>query len=246
MPQPIYAIGDIHGQRTMLEDALARIESDGGANARVVFLGDYTDRGPDSRGVLDLLIEGQRAGRDWIMLRGNHDRMFLDYLETGNPQNPLIRAAKVRASGQGWLHEMLGGLTTLAAYGVDIALTGQDLWHASRAAVPQFHVDFLRACPPYHIENGLLFVHAGIDPRLPLEWKTEEQLLWIRDPFLDHSEPFNWLVVHGHSSIELPRHYGNRVNLDSGAGFGRPLTAAVLDKGRVWVLSGHGRIPLDP
>ena len=112
--------------------------------------------------------------------------------------------------------------------------------------MPASHVEFLRACPLTHAENGLLFVHAGIDPRLPLEWQTEEQLLWIRDPFLDHSEPFNWLVVHGHSSIEVPRHYGNRVNLDSGAGFGRPLTSAVFDKGRVWALEGHGRIPLDP
>ncbi|MDU8929453.1 metallophosphoesterase [Alisedimentitalea sp. MJ-SS2] len=246
MTQPIYAIGDIHGQHDMLLDALTRIEADGGADARVVILGDLVDRGPDSRAVIDTLIAGIGQGRDWIVLLGNHDRLFLDYVETGNPDHPLIRSRTARASGQGWLHEIMGGPTTLASYGVDLTLTGDELWAATRAAVPHFHTDFLKACPLYHLEPGLLFVHAGIDPRLPLEWQTEEHLLWIRDRFLEHSEPFNWLVVHGHSSIELPRHYGNRVNLDSGAGFDRPLTTAVLDQGRVWVLEPHGRIPLDP
>ena len=246
MTQPIYAIGDIHGQHDMLLDALTRIESDGGANARVVFLGDLVDRGPNSRAVIDTLISGREQGRDWVVLLGNHDRLFLDYLDTGTVVHPLIRSRTVRASGQGWLHEIMGGPATLASYGIDTTLTGADLHAATRAAVPQSHVEFLRACPLYHIENDLLFVHAGINPKLPLEWQTEEDLLWIRAPFLEHVEPFNWLVVHGHSSIELPRNYGNRVNLDSGAGFGRSLTAAVFDQDRVWVLETRGRIPLAP
>ena len=76
MTQPIYAIGDIHGQLEMLEEALARIEADGGPEARVVFLGDYVDRGPESRGVIELLSQGLAAGRNWTCLLGNHDRMF--------------------------------------------------------------------------------------------------------------------------------------------------------------------------
>jgi serine/threonine protein phosphatase 1 len=246
MTQPIYAIGDIHGQHDMMLDALTRIEADGGAQARVVFLGDLVDRGPGSRAVIDTLIAGRKQGRDWVVLRGNHDRLFLDYLATGALTHPLIRSRSVRASGRGWLHEVMGGPTTLASYGVDPTLPDEALLAATRAAVPQAHVDFLRDCPLYHLEDGMLFVHAGVSPALPLEWQTEEQLCWIRDPFLEHSEPFNWLVVHGHSSIDLPRHYGNRVNLDSGAGFGRALTAAAFDQGRVWVLENHGRIPLDP
>ena len=244
--EKIYAIGDIHGQHDMMLDALTRIEADGGATAKVIFLGDLVDRGPDSRAVIDTLIAGRAQGRDWTALRGNHDRMFLNFLEEGALVDPRIRSREVRESGRGWLHPVMGGSDTLASYGIDPALPAPALMEATRTAVPPAHYDFLRACPLYHIEGDLLFVHAGIDPALPLDWQDEDRLIWIRDPFLEYSEPFEWLVVHGHSAIEVPRHYGNRVNLDSGAGFGRPLTAAVFDEGRVFVLGPRGRIPLEP
>jgi serine/threonine protein phosphatase 1 len=240
MTQPIYAIGDIHGQHDMLLDALTRIEADGGASARVVILGDLVDRGPDSCAVIDTLINGIEQGRDWIVLRGNHDQLFLDYLNDGKIDNPMIR------SRRSWLHEVTGGPSTLASYGIDFTRTGAALLSEARAGVPQSHRNFLATRPLSHIEGDLLFVHAGIHPNLPLEWQTEEQLCWIREPFLSHSEPFDWLVVHGHSAIELPRHYGNRINLDSGAGWGRPLTAAVIEAPHAWVLTDHGRVPLTP
>ncbi len=244
--EKIYAIGDIHGQHDMMLDALTRIEADGGAAAKVIFLGALGDRGPDSRAVIDTLSAGRAQGRDWTALRGNHDRMFLNFLEEGALVDPRIRSREVRESGRGWLHPVMGGGDTLASYGIDTALPAPALMEATRTAVPPAHYDFLRACPLYHIEGDLLFVHAGIDPALPLDWQDEDRLIWIRDPFLEHSEPFEWLVVHGHSAIEVPRHYGNRVNLDSGAGFGRPLTAAVFDEGQVFVLGPRGRIPLEP
>jgi len=240
MTQPIYAIGDIHGQHDMLLNALTRIEADGGAQARVVILGDLVDRGPDSRGVLDTLITGIDQGRDWIVLRGNHDQMFLDFLDDGATENALVRSKK------SWLHEVMGGSATLASYGVDPTLPQPELIAASRAAIPQSHVDFLRSRPLFHIEGNLLFVHAGIHPDLPLERQTQDHLIWIREPFLSHKKPFNWLVVHGHTSQEFPRHHGNRVNLDSGAGWGRPLTAAVIEGTQVWGLDGFGRFPLEP
>ncbi len=241
MSDTIYAIGDIHGQHEMLLDALTRIEADGGASARVVVLGDLVDRGPDSAAVIDTLMNGIEQGRDWIVLRGNHDQMMLDFLENGQLMNPLVR------SGRSWLHEAMGGPATLLSYGVDpMRLHGHALLKAARSAIPQAHVDFLSARPLYHVEGNMLFVHAGILPDKPLDQQTEEELIWIREPFLSHSEPFDWLVVHGHTAVELPRHYGNRINLDSGAGWGRPLTAAAITCPRAWVLSDNGRLPLDP
>jgi len=240
MSDTIYAIGDIHGQHDMLLDALTRIESDGGAAARVVVLGDLVDRGPDSRAVIDTLMNGIAQGRDWIVLRGNHDQMLLDYVEEGRVANPLIR------SGLSWLDDALGGAATLASYGVDTTRHGASLIAAARAAIPDAHVDFLAARPLYHLEDKLLFVHAGIHPALPLAQQTADQLLWIREPFLSHSDPFDWLVVHGHTAVEVPRHYGNRINLDSGAGWGRPLTAAAIQMPDAWVLSDSGRFLLAP
>ena len=109
MTSPIYAIGDIHGQLAMLEQALALIEADGGADARIVFLGDYTDRGSDSRGVIERLVQGQAAGRNWVFLKGNHDRMF-SMVSRG-----LRRATTPRLLvGYHWLHERIGGIETLA------------------------------------------------------------------------------------------------------------------------------------
>lgn len=241
MSETIYAIGDIHGQHDMLLDALTRIESDGGAAARVVVLGDLVDRGPESAAVIDTLMNGIARGRDWIVLRGNHDQMMLDFLEIGTLMNPLVR------SGRSWLHEAMGGPATLASYGVDTTLLhGRALLKAARTAIPEAHVDFLSSRPLYHVEGHLLFVHAGIDPAKPLDQQTEAEMLWIREPFLSHSDPFDWLVVHGHTAVELPRHYGNRINLDSGAGWGRPLTAAAISSPRAWVLTDKGRLPLDP
>ncbi|KUJ84131.1 serine/threonine protein phosphatase [Ruegeria marisrubri] len=242
MTRPIYAIGDIHGQREMLEAALARVEADGGADARVVFLGDYTDRGPDSRGVLDILVAGKRAGRDWITLKGNHDRMFALFLRDypANDHRLLV--------GYHWLHHGLGGIETLASYGVSVA-EGDRIYQVhekARAAVPEEHRDFMESLPTFHQEGDLLFVHAGIRPGIPLDQQTEDDLIWIRQEFLDDPRPHPWLVVHGHTPAPRPEHRGNRVNLDAGAGYGRPLAAAVFEGRDCWLLTDEGRVPLKP
>ncbi|WP_204112350.1 metallophosphoesterase family protein [Shimia biformata] len=239
---PIYAIGDIHGQLTMLEDALARIVSDGGPDARVVFLGDLVDRGPDSRGVIDLLARGVAEGRNWTVLKGNHDRMFARFLAP----TPVMETGLL--VGWDWFHENLGGRETLASYGVMI--TDQTRIHAAhaeaRAAVPRSHIDFMSGLPTHLVFQDKLFVHAGIRPGIALESQTEDDLVWIREPFLGHSGPHPWLVVHGHTPLPQARHFGNRIDLDSGAGFGRPLTAAVIDEDGVFLLGPTGRTPLRP
>ena len=242
MPDSIYAIGDIHGQLAMLEEALARIEADGGPEARIVLLGDYTDRGPDSRGVIERLMRGQAEGRNWICLKGNHDRMFSMFLEE-YPRNDSRLLV-----GYHWLHERLGGIETLQSYGVEVAESDRiyQVHKRARAAVPQAHLDFLAALQPCHQEGELLFVHAGIRPGLPLDQQSEDDLIWIRQEFLNDERAHPWLVVHGHTPAKQAEHCGNRINLDSGAGYGRPLSTAVFEGRDCWLLTDKGRVPLTP
>lgn len=240
MTKPIYAIGDIHGQLEELARVLSLIEADGGPDAQIVFVGDYVDRGPDSRGVIQTLIDGQRAGKPWTAIKGNHDRYFTRFLEDQTVFDPATR------SGLYWLNSRLGGDTTLASYGVT-AEDGQPLEpiHAAAVnAVPDEHLRFMQDLPLMHQAGDLVFVHAGIRPGVALEHQLENDLIWIRDGFLDDPRDHGPLVVHGHTALDYPQHHGNRVNLDSGAGYGRPLCAAVFEGRTGWVLTGNGRVPI--
>ncbi|WP_170330266.1 metallophosphoesterase family protein [Ruegeria arenilitoris] len=242
MPEPIYAIGDIHGQLHMLEDALARIEKDGGPDAKIVFIGDYTDRGPHSREVLDFLVKGQSEGKNWTFLRGNHDQMCAMFLED-YPRNDARLLV-----GYHWLHPRIGGIETLKSYGVEVR-DGDRTYQVhgeAKAAVPQAHVDFLARLLPYYLKDGLLFVHAGIRPGVPLQQQDHDDLIWIREEFLIHQMHHPWLVVHGHTHVTSPEHHGNRVNIDTGAGYGNPLTAAVFEGSECWILRDKGRFCLTP
>ncbi len=234
MTEAIYAIPDIHGQDALLEDALHRIARDGGKDARIIFLGDLVDRGPNSRAVIDRLMMGQAQGRPWTVLRGNHDQMFVDFLDSGVIQSPHIR------SGLSWLHHRLGGAATLASYGLDVSGDVTE-WEAARRAVPQAHRDWLTALPLWKEAGELLFVHAGIRPGLSLRAQDPSDLMWIRDGFLDHEAPHPWLVVHGHTALEMPTHFGNRIDLDGGAAYGRPLWPAVFEGRDAWLLTETGR-----
>ncbi len=242
MTSAIYAIGDIHGQLEMLENALHLIEQDGGRDARIVFLGDYVDRGPDCRGVLDLLVAGQKAGRNWVFLLGHHDRMFARFMHDGSTAEAKLRI------GEHWLHARLGGTETLASYGVTYTEEERvyKILDRARAAVPSDHVDFLNRLVTYHHQDEVLFVHAGIRPGVSLADQTEEDLIWIRGEFLDDPRPHPWLVVHGHTPAEQAEHRGNRINLDGGAGMGRPLVPAVFEGRDCWLLTNDGRVPLIP
>jgi serine/threonine protein phosphatase 1 len=235
-----YAIGDIHGQLGMLEAAHARIardrEATGDAAAPVVHLGDLIDRGPDSRGVIDFLIEGLTGGAPWIVLRGNHDQLFLDLLN-GKDDNAAA-----------WLEQRIGGSETLASYGVRTGTfrSRRAILEDARAAIPEAHRRFLAGLPLIHAAPDLLFVHAGIRPGVPVTLQDPVDLLWIRGEFLDDPRDHGPLIVHGHTPGERPEHRRNRVNLDSGAGFGRPMTAAVFEGREAWVLGEGGRERLAP
>ena len=241
-----YAIGDIHGQIGLLRHVHDLIAADrvrtGDPDAPVIHLGDLVDRGPDSRGVIDLLLTGIAAGQPWRVIKGNHDRMFTGFLDDMRYHDTGLR------SELAWLHPRLGGAATLASYGVanagDRPLAPV---HAEAvAAVPQRHRQFLQSRPTWILRGEVLFVHAGIRPGVDLHDQTEDDLVWIRPPFLEDRRDHGVLVVHGHTALDAPAHMGNRVNLDSGAAYGGPLSVAVFEGRDVWTLSDNGRVPLVP
>ncbi|WP_298859055.1 metallophosphoesterase family protein [uncultured Sulfitobacter sp.] len=242
MTKPIYAVGDIHGQHTELLRVLHLIEADGGPEAEIVFIGDYTDRGPASSDVLDTLIDGLEAGKSWHCLKGNHDRMFSWFMRDYPLHDAYLPVYLY------WLHERLGGDTTLASYGIKMTQTDRqtDVHGLAKKAVPQRHVDFLDSLALSFENDDLFFAHAGIQSGVPLDQQSEHDLLWIRKEFHVDTRDHGKLIVHGHTPVDTATHYGNRVNIDAGAGYGRPLAAVVFEGRKCWSLTDQGRIQLHP
>lgn len=236
----LYAIGDVHGQLDLLKAAHERIFDDGGHDAAIAHVGDLIDRGPDSRGVVDYLMRGQRAGRRWIVTRGNHDRFLPAFLTTPDWVDPGL------SSGEHWVdHPGLGAAATLRSYGVDPDQPRAALLEAARRAVPAEHAQFLASLPLWYLHPLALVVHAGLRPGVDLQAQSEHDLVWIRQGFLDSHVDFGPLLVHGHTALERPTLYRNRLNLDGGAAYGRPLSAAVIEPGAVHLLTDAGRHPLN-
>ncbi len=239
----IYAIGDIHGQLDELRAAHDRIEADrtrtGDRTAPVVHLGDLGDRGPDTAGVIRFLIEGIAGGAPWIVLKGNHDRIFTD-------QTDLDREPEI--DFYTWCTPSWGGRETVASYGVGIGRWGgiNRRRHDFSTAVPAEHRAFMAARPVLHETPDQIFVHAGIRPGLPLGDQIEDDLIWIRGEFLHDDRDHGRLVVHGHTPVRAPEHHGNRLNLDTGAGYGRPITAAAIEGRRAWALETDRRVEIVP
>jgi serine/threonine protein phosphatase 1 len=215
----VYAIGDIHGRLDLLQILHRKIEE---APARgdklVVYLGDYIDRGPASREVLELLRTAPPAGCRHVFLRGNHEQTMMDFLDDWR-------------IAYDWLN--FGGGETLASYGarVPFALDELSIRHMQRdmlERVPANHWDFLRATQINHIEGDFLFVHAGIRPGLPLDRQLPEDMLWIRDTFLSSRADHGKVVVHGHSISEEVEFRPNRIGIDTGAFYTGMLTCLVL------------------
>lgn len=239
----IYAIGDIHGQLAMLEAAHALIAADraatGDRKAPVVHLGDLVDRGPDSRGVIERLVAGIAKGEPWIVVKGNHDALF---------ERQIADDPRPEDRFSWWASDNMGGIDTAASYGVEFSSFRSEAANRKKLcdAVPKSHRDFLDSLPLIHVTPDLVFAHAGIRPGVPLSLQTEEDLMWIRGDFLYDERDHGRLVVHGHTPVRRAEHHGNRVNLDTGAGFGRPITAAVFEGRDCWVLGPDGRAPLLP
>lgn len=239
---PLYAIGDIHGHLGLLQAAHDRIAADMARHGpgTVVHLGDLVDRGPDSRGVIDFLMAGIARGEDWVVLKGNHDRMFRRFQRDPAEPEPGLRPSL------SWLHPNLGGAATLASYGVrNAGDRPAGRVHADAlAAVPPEHMAFIDGLPTWHEAPGLILAHAGIRPGVAMADQTETDLVWIRAGFLDDMRDHGALVVHGHTAIDCATHYGNRLNIDSSAAYGGPLSAVVLEGGEAFLLDGGGRLPI--
>ena len=239
-----YAIGDIHGHLDLLKqahDRIARDQAHAGA-APVVHIGDLVDRGPDTSGVIEYLKRGIETGKDWVVLKGNHDRMFAGFLNDLRWHDPGLRP------DLSWLHYKLGGAESLASYGVrsaadrPIAAVHRD----AVAAVPPEHLAFLHGLPTSFARSKAVYVHAGIRPGIPLAVQDETDLVWIRKVFLEDRRDHGHLIVHGHTAIDWPAHYGNRLNLDSGAAYGGALSAVVIEGRDAFLLTDKGRKPLLP
>jgi serine/threonine protein phosphatase 1 len=241
-----YAIGDIHGHLDLLIEAHRKIADDraayGADDAPIVHVGDLVDRGPDSKGVIEYLRAGIAAGKNWIVLKGNHDRMFTGFLNNIKHHDEGLR------SDLSYLHYKIGGGATLASYGVKNAADRRlKPVHAEAvAAVPQNHRDFLESRPAFFNRDQVMFVHAGVRPDVPLDRQTETDLTWIRGAFLEDPRDYGPLIVHGHTAIDKPRHYGNRVNIDSGAAYGGPLSTIVIEGRDVFHLTSEGRARVLP
>ena len=237
----LYVIGDVHGHLDQLKAAHDRIFRDGGRDATIAHVGDLIDRGPDSRGVVDHLMTGQARGKPWVVTRGNHDRFLPQYLLQPDWVDPGL------SSREHWtLHSGLGAPETLRSYGVDTALAPDRMLAEAKRAVPAGHVTYLASLPLYVLHPLALVVHAGIRPGVDLQDQVEEDLVWIRQGFLNSPLDHGPLVVHGHTAIRTATHYGNRLNVDGGAAYGRPLCAVVIEKGTVHLLTDDGRVPLEP
>ena len=240
---PTYAIGDIHGHIDALRAAHARIAADRarhGTDAPIVHVGDLVDRGPDCRGVIDYLIAGQAAGEPWVVLKGNHDRLFRMFLADPDWKDPGLR------EDLHWFDPRLGGAATLSSYGVAARL-GDDARAVRDEAlrkVPAAHRRFLDGLALTHLRGEALFVHAGIRPGVDLRDQTEDDLVWIRRGFLEDRRDHGALVVHGHTAIACATHCGNRLNIDSGVAYGGPLSAVLVEGRAAWLIAAEGRVPL--
>lgn len=219
----IYAIGDVHGCTDLLRELHDAIleDAEGSAPARrvAIYLGDYVDRGPDPRGVLDILIGAPLPGFETVHLIGNHEQLLVEFLHD---------------SSIGPLWMVNGGNATCRSFGVDPdAPAGGDrfgrLQLALKESISETHLAFLAALRPCHTEGDYFFAHAGVRPGVALEEQAEADLLWIREPFLNSDEDFGKVVVHGHTSTREPARRANRIGVDTGACYGGSLTALVLE-----------------
>jgi serine/threonine protein phosphatase 1 len=240
--QRLYAIGDVHGYRTLLEDMLGRIRADLARRPhprpRVICLGDYVDRGPDSRGVIERLIDLRDSDLPATFLLGNHDSYIEAYLEDPEWYDRTYH----------WLHPSMGGAATLASYGVAGASEADPdaTRDAFRAAFPAEHMAFLRACKLWERIGGYAFVHAGIRPGIALDHQNRDDCIWIREPFLSSRVDHGFKVVHGHTIVPSVQHHSNRIAIDTGVAKGGPLTCLVLEGADIAVLDPEGPTPLPP
>ena len=219
----VYAVGDIHGCLELLQILVGQIRAHAAAvpsaQKVLIFLGDYVDRGPDAKGVIDYLVNLNLTDWKLVFLRGNHDQAVLDFLQD---------ATSYRA----W--RSFGAGETLLSYGVAPPQFEREAdFEEARVALsqnlPKGHLEFFENLAHYHIEDGYMFVHAGIRPGIPLEEQGPEDMMWIREGFLSYRGSLPKVIVHGHTPSDMPIRNRQRICIDTGAHATGRLTAAILE-----------------
>jgi serine/threonine protein phosphatase 1 len=220
----IYAVGDIHGRADLLERLHRTIEEDASSQpdirVKVVYLGDYIDRGHDSKAVLDLLVEQPLAGVTSIYLKGNHEDALLRFLED-------------KSNGPRWF--AIGGNATALSYGVRIPSTLppserlDHVWRELHERICEAHLDFLWGLQLAFRAGDYFFAHAGIKPGRPLDEQHPLDLMWIRGEFLRSRKDHQVIVVHGHSPKPSVDVRPNRIGIDTLAYATNVLTCLVLE-----------------
>lgn len=218
----VYAIGDVHGRLDLLQAMHRRILAENEKSPPfdwvVIHLGDYVDRGPDSKGVLDLLVNLQKKTHRMLALAGNHDVGLLEFLETGDAYG---------------LFAGNGGRQTALSYGVSIEFNDPDSVAAGRKAlaeaIPPSHIQFLRGLQRSMAFGDFFFCHAGIRPGVDLDDQDPDDLIWIRWEFLENPRLHPKIIVHGHTPVGVVEKRPNRVNLDTGAYASGRLSAIAID-----------------
>lgn len=209
----IFAIGDIHGYILKLDRLMAKIHIDAEKDT-LVFIGDYIDRGPDSKGVIDKILDIRKRIKNVVCLLGNHEQMFLNYY------------LEQRDEGL-FLHN--GGLSTLISYGFT---------HEGRKDlnVPDKHMDFFTTLRPYYETDDYIFVHAGLRPGIPIDRQNIDDLIWIRYEFINSPYDFGKVVIFGHTPLSFtePLTDKNKIGLDTGAVYGGKLTCIELSEMKIY------------
>lgn len=225
----VYAIGDVHGRLDLLQAMHRRILAENEKSPPfdwvIVHLGDYVDRGFQSRGVLDLLVNLQKKTHRMLALAGNHDIGLLEFLNTGDAYG---------------LFALNGGRQTALSYGININFYDPDSVAAGRkalaAAIPPSHIEFLRGLRRSMVFGDFFFCHAGIRPGVDLDRQDPEDLIWIRWEFLENPHLHPKVIVHGHTPVSDVEVRPNRVNLDTGAYASGRLSAIAIDADRKFFL----------
>lgn len=233
----LYAVGDIHGRDDLLAELIAAIAADGAAapdlRKVLIFLGDYVDRGLQSKAVIERLTGAPLPGFERVFLKGNHELALKQFLDDAS-------------FGRSWKY--YGGLETLHSYGITELTLSDDPADFERArahfdeVLPDKHREFLDNLAVTAEFGDYFFVHAGVRPGIALSRQIEEDLLWIREEFLDSTSTYGKVVVHGHTPREAVEFRANRIGLDTGAYMTGVLTALVLEgEGRRLIQTGRER-----
>jgi serine/threonine protein phosphatase 1 len=201
----IYAIGDIHGCLNSLERLVEKVNP--GSNDTMIFLGDYIDRGKDSKGVVEFLM--RLYNTKTVFIKGNHEWMFKQFYDTRDPQDWEL-----------WKYN--GAEKTLESYG-------------GIEQIPIEHVKFLEQTKVYHIQDGYIFVHGGVKPHIKIEDQKIDDMIWIREEFINSKNPMNgYTVVFGHTPMNEPLILSDKIGIDTGCVYGGSLTCIRLEDKKIF------------